>query len=698
MMSTFTVSDYMTESPNYDQEYIQLQNQLLKQQQLQNRQYGRDQLTLSQFNNVYNVSPQQYTMSDQYRRNVPILNNNKSNQMVNPNDESLKINDHNKSLMLSAKKLVKGRNVNKNEYQNPNTMNKNEYELMVNPPYLMNNQSNTVVNQNQMQNYNNNKIINFNNENFNGKTSNKIPINNAYQNYGKEVISPKVKDKKHKYLNQYHDFNLATRQGWLHVKYGTFKIWKKRWAILVYDTLYLLKDQYINSEKPPRIVLVLQITANNQIDSDKQDSKKFNFKIKDPKLGTLHFAADTQLSMITWVNLFVRIITSNPIKQIQLYPLNDQNLYNYDNSKNQADNFNINNVEIGDHFQINKNENYQQIQKQKDQKPISNINNNMNSYNNESIDEYNMKSLREVNALQEQFNAIKYDIKSMSTIGNNNSTYISPTLQSYNNDNNNNGNIMTSPMSAQQTQMIQQQLQQQYKNQLQQQQINMKKHNNDNHQNLTINTNFNNDGTLVRNKNKSPVLNNSNITYNLNNKPINITTNRLSGEQTLLSGETTSARNTIFNRNDMYVSPGNMSHINNGLTPSSNNSNNNNLNVPINYDTNYDNPRMSLYTPVSISSETSQSYYNSPYSGQEGHHYKYSSSSNKQNQNIGRLSDIIIDPYAELHKYNYLSGIPRSAESIDDSFLDNSFKNVLNNEDSYSPSTTQHNKIESFAQ
>jgi len=173
MMSTFTVSDYMTESPNYDQEYIQLQNQLLKQQQLQNRQYGRDQLTLSQFNNVYNVSPQQYTMSDQYRRNVPILNN-KSNQIVNPNDESLKINNHNKSLMLSAKKLVKGRNVNRNDYQNPNMMNKNEYDLMVNPLCLINNQNNpqtnTVINQNQMQNYDNNKTINFNNENINGKT------------------------------------------------------------------------------------------------------------------------------------------------------------------------------------------------------------------------------------------------------------------------------------------------------------------------------------------------------------------------------------------------------------------------------------------------------------------------------------------------------------------------------------------------
>jgi len=683
MMSTFTVSDYMKESPNYDQEYIKLQNELLKNQQLQNRQYGRDQLTLSQFNYVYNVSPQQYTISDQYRRNKPILNS-KPNQ----NETSLKVNNHNKSLMLSAKKLIKGRNVNNNVNQNSN-MNRKESDSKVNPLYLMNNQNNpqvkAIINQNQSQNQNNKKLSDY-------------YLNNMNKDYSKDVISPKVKVKKHKYLNQYHDFNLATRQGWLHVKYGTFKIWKKRWAILVYDTLYLLKDQYINNEKPPKIVLVLQLTANNHIDSDKQESKKFTFKIKDPKLNTLHFAADTQLSMITWVNLFVRIITSNPIKQIQLYPLKEQNIIN-DNDNSNNDNqlimdSNINSVEIGDHFKINRNEKYHVIQKHKELQPISNINNDINMnvnnsipeiHNNGNIGEYNIRNLREINANQEQFNGFNYNLYNNNNNNNNNS----------NNNNNNNlyanlpyPSMNNNPMLSQQTQMIQQHLQQQYENILKQQQqqqqqqqqyhqINKKKRNTD-HKNLTIDTNFDRNGTITKSKLKTQGINNSHLMYN-GNRPLNIDTSLLSGEKTLLSGETTSAMNTIFN--DMYVSPGNLSHINinlnSGNDNNNNNGNNNNLSIPMNYTTNYsDYPRKPIYTPVSYSNETSQIYYNSPY-GQNGNNYKYVTSTTEQNQNV--------DPYGEIPKYNNLSNIPRSAQTINESFLNNTYQNILNETDNYNP-------------
>jgi len=245
MMSTFTVSDYLTESPNYDQEYMQLQNQLLKQQQLQNKQYGREQLTMSQFNNVYNVSPQQYNISDQYRRNVPILHSN-PNQVSNENDSYGRVNA-NKSLMLSAKKLVKGRNNNgrvMDTNESPSMNEQSGNDTMVNPLYLMNNSNSHHADLN-LQNQENGSA----NEERGRKNSGRhLSFSEPEKMYVNEIISPKVKDKKHKYLNQYHDFNLATRQGWLNVKYGTFKIWKKRWAILVYDTLYLLKDQYINNE------------------------------------------------------------------------------------------------------------------------------------------------------------------------------------------------------------------------------------------------------------------------------------------------------------------------------------------------------------------------------------------------------------------------------------------------------------------
>ncbi|OUM65201.1 hypothetical protein PIROE2DRAFT_7834, partial [Piromyces sp. E2] len=403
--------------------------------------------------------------------------------------------------------------------------------------------------------------------------------------------------------------------------------------------------------KPPRIVLVLQITPNDKIDSDKQDSKKFNFKIKDPKLGTIHFATDSQLSMITWVNLFVRIIMSNPIKQIQLYPLKDQNVANNAFIMNSD----INNVEIGDHFQINRNERYQDIQKHEFKSYESETKNNYNDkpvYNNESINDYNSQSLKEVNALQKQFNAMKCDIHSMSTIGNN-SDYNSPIS--------NNNSIMISP-TMQQTQMVQQQLQQQYKHLLQQQQqqlINQQQQQQQKHQlqmkkrsnELTINTHFNNDGTLRKGKQGNTVM--FNIGDKNDHRGLTLDTNILSGEQTLLSGETTSARNTIVNRNDIYISPGNVSPGNNLAVQSTNYA------PAMNYNT-----RMSLYTPVSNLSETPQSYYNSPF-GHEESNYKYST---QDSQN--RLSDITIDPYTELRKYNYLSVIPRSAESITENMLE----------------------------
>jgi hypothetical protein len=244
------------------------------------------------------------------------------------------------------------------------------------------------------------------------------------------------------------------------------------------------------------------------------------------------------------------------------------------------------------------------------------------------------------------------------------------------------------PMLSQQTQMIQQHLQQQYENILKQQQqqqqqqqqyhqINKKKRNTD-HKNLTIDTNFDRNGTITKSKLKTQGINNSHLMYN-GNRPLNIDTSLLSGEKTLLSGETTSAMNTIFN--DMYVSPGNLSHINinlnSGNDNNNNNGNNNNLSIPMNYTTNYsDYPRKPIYTPVSYSNETSQIYYNSPY-GQNGNNYKYVTSTTEQNQNV--------DPYGEIPKYNNLSNIPRSAQTINESFLNNTYQNILNETDNYNP-------------
>ena len=411
--------------------------------------------------------------------------------------------------------------------------------------------------------------------------------------------------------------------------------------------------------------MVLQITQNDQIDKDKQDSKKFNFKIKDPKLGNIHFATDSQLSMITWVNLFVRIITSNPIKQIQLYPLRDQNV-----TSTFMMNSNVNNVAIGNHFQINRKEKYQ-VQKQskpqeeKEEEEI--INNN----------DYDMETLMEVNAAQKQFNDLT--IRSMSTVGNN-SNYSSPTSNDF--------NTILSP-SRQQTQMVQQQLQQQYQQILQQQQLlqkqqqqilqqqrqlQMKNRNKD----LTINTSFNPDGTLTRGKSSAVYDNNGNSNNGNSNNGLTLDTDISSGDQILLSvSDTTSARKTLYNnnRNNMFVSPGYGRYLNNNINASANQTN------YVNY-----NSRKSLYTPVSDVSEV-KSFYDSPYGGQESN-YKYS---NDQSQSQ-RLSDLNFDPYAEIRKYNYSPSIPKSDLSAGENFV-NSYDSH-----NYIPSMQPPPKINTYVQ
>ena len=118
MMSTFTVSDYLIDSPN-NKEYIQFQNQLLKNRQMQNRQFGHNQISLNQFNNYYNVSPQQYNGSDQYRRNASI-----SGYQNNPSNLNNK-----EGLMINTKELVNGRNNNLNNGMNDSNGMQNMYNF-----------------------------------------------------------------------------------------------------------------------------------------------------------------------------------------------------------------------------------------------------------------------------------------------------------------------------------------------------------------------------------------------------------------------------------------------------------------------------------------------------------------------------------------------------------------------------------------
>ncbi|KAJ3289237.1 polar growth protein [Borealophlyctis nickersoniae] len=116
----------------------------------------------------------------------------------------------------------------------------------------------------------------------------------------------KPRDSKETKLQEDADLDLraADYEGWLHVKVG-HKQSKKRWCVLKDGVLYILKSQ---EHQGRNVRAVIPLGSDYQIlpDTDFTSKSKFCFMAKHAENKTFHFAAETQLAMVSWINVMVR--------------------------------------------------------------------------------------------------------------------------------------------------------------------------------------------------------------------------------------------------------------------------------------------------------------------------------------------------------------------------------------------------------
>ncbi|RKO88125.1 hypothetical protein BDK51DRAFT_27149 [Blyttiomyces helicus] len=95
------------------------------------------------------------------------------------------------------------------------------------------------------------------------------------------------------------DLSHPEYEGWLFVRTGTERSWKRRWCVLKDGVLYSLK-----SPQTTRVVLMVPLNRSYRILPSMDFSKtKFSFTAKGGEANAYHFAAETQLAMVTWINV-----------------------------------------------------------------------------------------------------------------------------------------------------------------------------------------------------------------------------------------------------------------------------------------------------------------------------------------------------------------------------------------------------------
>ncbi|KAJ3034802.1 polar growth protein [Rhizophlyctis rosea] len=91
-------------------------------------------------------------------------------------------------------------------------------------------------------------------------------------------------------------------EGWLNVKIGS-RAWKRRWCVLKEDVLYVIKAP----DQPSQVRAMIPLTSGYKILPDSDFSKsRFSFMAKHARNKTVHFSAETQLAMVSWINVMVR--------------------------------------------------------------------------------------------------------------------------------------------------------------------------------------------------------------------------------------------------------------------------------------------------------------------------------------------------------------------------------------------------------
>ncbi|KAJ3085106.1 polar growth protein [Quaeritorhiza haematococci] len=98
------------------------------------------------------------------------------------------------------------------------------------------------------------------------------------------------------------NFSHPDYEGWLFVRIGNDRQWKKRWCVLKDSVLYVLKGP-----ETSRVVAMIPLNHDYTILPDNDFSKsKFAFQATSADSKAFHFACETQLAMVSWINVMVR--------------------------------------------------------------------------------------------------------------------------------------------------------------------------------------------------------------------------------------------------------------------------------------------------------------------------------------------------------------------------------------------------------
>lgn len=311
--------------------------------------------------------PSAFSISEYYHGNED--NSNEDGDLVESEENIPRIDSlpRNKNYMAPTTTTSTNNNNNNNDNNNNNnpmnssnnnTNNNNSNESRLGSPFdykrmmmtssgnhhdqppvnsLMNTDNNTLTRMRSLSLQNNLNNMN-NNPKFTGERKFSSPYNgNSYP------MSPNQSNFKRsaslsfsgstRYSQSPLTFKDVDRQGWLFFRLNDEKLWKKRWVVLIDNRLFILKSPEMdngaganspmgNMNKTPKVLIFIDLNPKNKVLPDNDDNRRENnFVLIDQRVGVIHLAAESQLSMVTWINVLVRSSTNTKRKPLPLIPL-----------------------------------------------------------------------------------------------------------------------------------------------------------------------------------------------------------------------------------------------------------------------------------------------------------------------------------------------------------------------------------------
>lgn len=117
------------------------------------------------------------------------------------------------------------------------------------------------------------------------------------------------------------DMSNPDYEGWLYVRISDNRTWKRRYCVLKNQLLHLFK----NSQQQ-RLIAIIPFNVECEILPDETEGAKtpYTFVAHHQRSRAIHFCAETQLSMVTWLNVLVRAIKDAKLRPIPLIPIKNE--------------------------------------------------------------------------------------------------------------------------------------------------------------------------------------------------------------------------------------------------------------------------------------------------------------------------------------------------------------------------------------